>query len=178
VRKTLVLNICLWLSIAIILVNLISCMDTASSKTTSSPQDIRAIVELAKNAWIARDADALAQLFTPNGELIVPGQRWQGQAKIRSEVAKFAQQYTDVKITIHRMIVEDNSRSVRVGEAFASAKASACAEMLCQRAAVEWHYEDTETATGKHNQADDAIVIEVQNGRISYWREYFDTSSK
>ena len=147
-------------------------MDTASGKNTSSPQDIRAIVELAKNAWIARDADALAQLFTPNGELIVPGQRWQGQAKIRSEVAKFAQQYTDVKITIHRMIVEDNSRSVRVGEA------SACAERLCQRAAVEWHYEDTETATGKHNQVDDAIVIEVQNGQISYWREYFDASSK
>jgi uncharacterized protein (TIGR02246 family) len=129
-------------------------MDTASSKNISLPQEIRALVELAQNAWIARDADALAQLFTPNGELIVPGQRWQGQAKIREEVAKFAGQYTDVKITIHRTIFEGN------------------------RAAVEWHYEDTETATGKRNQADDAIVIEVQNGRISYWREYFDMSSK
>ena len=129
-------------------------MDTTSSKNTSSPQEIREIVELAKNAWIARDADALAQLFTPNGELIIPGQRWQGQAKIRSEVAKFAGQYTNVKITIRSTIVEGN------------------------RAAVEWHYEDMETATGKHNQANDAIVIEVQNGRISYWREYFDTGGK
>ena len=137
-----------------ILVNLTSCMDTTSGKNTSSPQEMREIVELAKNAWIARDADALAQLFTPNGELIVPGQRWQGQAKIRSEVAKFAGQYTNVKITIHSTIVEGN------------------------RAAVEWHYEDTETATGKRNQANDAIVIEVQNGRISYWREYFDTGGK
>jgi uncharacterized protein (TIGR02246 family) len=153
-RKTLVLNLCRWLTTGIILVNLISHMDTALSKNTSSPQEIRAIVELAKNAWIARDADALAQLFTPNGELIAPGQRWQGQVKIREEVAKFAGQYTDVKITIHRTIVEGN------------------------RAAVEWHYEDTETATGKRNQADDAIVIEVQNGRISYWREYFDPSIK
>ena len=59
-----------------ILVNLTSCMDTTSGKNTSSPQEMREIVELAKNAWIARDADALAQLFTPNGELIVPGQRW------------------------------------------------------------------------------------------------------
>ncbi len=143
-----------WLSIGIIIVNLISYMDLAESKNISSPQEIRAIVEQAQNAWIARDADALAQLFTPDGELIVPGQRWQGQAKIREEVAKFSRLYTDVQITIHRTIVDGN------------------------HAAVEWHYEDTEKATGKRSQADDAIVIEVKNGRISYWREYFDISGK
>ena len=129
-------------------------MDLAESKNISSPQEIRAIVERAKNAWIDRDADALAQLFTPDAQLIVPSQRWQGQAQIREEIAKFARQYTDVRITIHRTIVDGN------------------------QAAVEWHYEDTETATGKSSQADDAIVIEVKNGRISYWREYFDTSGK
>ena len=143
-----------WLSIGIIIVNLISYMDLAESKNISSPQEIRAIVEQAQNAWVARDADALAQLFTPDGELIVPGQRWQGQAKICEEVAKFSRLYTDVQITIHSTIVDGN------------------------RAAVEWHYEDTEKATGKRSQADDAIVIEVTNGRISYWREYFDTSGK
>ncbi len=129
-------------------------MDLAESRNISSPQEIRAIVERAKNAWVARDADALAQLFTPDAQLIVPGQRWQGQAKIREEVAKFSRLYTDVQITIHRTIVDGN------------------------HAAVEWHYEDTEKATGKRSQADDAIVIEVKNGRISYWREYFDTSGK
>ena len=143
-----------WLSIGIIIVNLISYMDLAESKNISSPQQIRAIVKQAQNAWVARDADALAQLFKPDGVLIVPGQRWRGQAKIREEVAKFSRLYTDVQITIHRTIVEGN------------------------RAAVEWHYEDTEKATGKRSQADDAIVIEVTNGRISYWREYFDTSGK
>ena len=143
-----------WLAVGIIIVNLITYMDLAESKNISSPQEIRAIVEQAKNAWVARDADALAQLFTPDAQLIVPGQRWQGQAKIRTEVAKFARLYTDVQITIHRTIVDGNC------------------------AAVEWHYEDTETATGKRSQADDAIVIEVKNGRISYWREYFDTSGK
>jgi uncharacterized protein (TIGR02246 family) len=149
-----VFNLLRWLTIGIILVNLIACMDLAESKNISSPQEIREIVEQAQNAWIDRDADALAQLFTPDAQLIVPGQRWQGQAKIREEVAKFARLYTDVRITIHRTIVDGN------------------------RAAVEWHYEDTETATGKRNQADDAIVIEIENGRISYWREYFDTSGK
>jgi uncharacterized protein (TIGR02246 family) len=154
VSKAVTFKLLGWLSIRIIIVNLISYMDLAESKNISSPQEIRAIVEQAQNAWVARDADALAQLFTPDGELIVPGQRWQGQAKIREEVAKFSRLYTDVQITIHRTIVDGN------------------------QAVVEWHYEDTETATGKRSQADDAIVIEVNNGRISYWREYFDTSSK
>jgi uncharacterized protein (TIGR02246 family) len=154
VSKAVTFKLLGWLSIGIIIVNLISYMDLAESKNISSPQEIRAIVEQAQNAWVARDADALAQLFTPDGELIVPGQRWQGQAKIREEVAKFSRLYTDVQITIHRTIVDGN------------------------QAVVEWHYEDTETATGKRSQADDAIVIEVNNGRISYWREYFDTSSK
>ncbi|WP_198288434.1 nuclear transport factor 2 family protein [Chamaesiphon minutus] len=131
-----------------------SAMDPNASQNSVPLPDIRATIELAKNAWIARDADALAQLFTEDGTLIVPGQKWQGQAKIRSQIAKFARDYTDVRITINQMIIDGD------------------------RAAVEWHYEDTEKATGKRNQSDDAIVVEVKNGRISYWREYFDTGGK
>lgn len=135
-------------------------MSLAASQLSSPSPDIRSTIELARTAWIARDADALAQLFTEDGILIVPGQRWQGRARIRSEIAKFAQDYTDVSITIDRIIIDRDSRS----------------ERLCQRAAVEWHYEDTERATGKRNRADDAIFIEVENGQIRYWREYFDTA--
>jgi uncharacterized protein (TIGR02246 family) len=129
-------------------------MSLAASQNSSLPQDIRSTIELARKAWSDRDADALAELFTEDGTLIVPGQRWQGQTRIRSQIAKFARDYTDVSITIERIIIDGD------------------------RAAVEWHYEDTEKATGKRNRSDDAIVLEVQNGRISYWREYFDTGGK
>ncbi|WP_245894294.1 nuclear transport factor 2 family protein [Chamaesiphon polymorphus] len=134
--------------------SLMSAMDLDISQNSLPSPDIKATIELAKNAWVARDADALAQLFTEDGTLIVPGQIWQGRDKIRSEIAKFAREYTDVSITIHQIIIDG------------------------QRAAVEWHYEDTEQATGNRNQSDDAIVLEVENGRISYWREYFDTGGK
>jgi uncharacterized protein (TIGR02246 family) len=151
---TVIWHLCRWLSIGIILIGLMSAMDLAPSQNSLPSPDIRATIELAKNAWIARDADALAQLFTEDGTLIVPGQKWQGQAQIRSEIAKFARDYTDISITINQIIIDGD------------------------RAAVEWHYEDTEKATGNRNQSDDAIVIEVKNGRISYWREYFDTGAK
>ncbi len=150
--RTVVSNLFKQLLVGIILINLIFSMD-ASAKQHRPQQDIRALIEQAKDAWVARNADALAQLFAPDGELIVPGQRWRGQARIREEISKFAQQYTDVSIEIRRVVVDGN------------------------QAAVEWHYQDTEKATGKCNQADDAIVLEVKDGRLSYWREYFDTET-
>ena len=125
----------------------------AFANQSRKQEDIRALIKQARDAWVARDANALAQLFAPDGELIVPGERWQGQAKIREEVASFAQQYSDVKIEIRRIIVEDN------------------------QAVVEWYYEDTEKATGLRNKADDAIIVDFKDGRISRWREYFDNKT-
>lgn len=125
----------------------------ASANQYRKQEEIRTLIKQARDAWVARDAEALAQLFTLDGELIVPGQRWQGQAKIREEVTRFAQQYSDVKIDIKRIIIEDN------------------------QAAVEWGYEDTEKATNFHNKADDVIVVDFKDGRISRWREYFDTKT-
>jgi uncharacterized protein (TIGR02246 family) len=118
-----------------------------------NPEDIRIAIAQARDAWIARDAEALAALFAPNGEIIVPGQRWQGQERIRQEVADFAQHYSDVKIEIRQIIVDGD------------------------RAVVEWYYEDTENATGRRNKADDVIVINFKEGRIGRWREYFDTET-
>ncbi len=113
-------------------------------------QNIRVLLKQARDAWVARDANALAQIFAPDGELIVPGKRWHGQAEIREEVSRFAQQSTDVKIEIRRIIVEGN------------------------QAVVEWYYEDTEKATGLCHKADDAIIVDFKDGHISRWREYFD----
>lgn len=116
-------------------------------------EDIQTLIKQAREAWVARDAEALTQLFTTDGEIIVPGQRWRGQARIREEVTRFAQQYSDVKIEIRRIIIEDN------------------------QAAVEWYYEDTEKATGLRNKVDDVIVVDFKDGRISRWREYFDSTT-
>ncbi|MFE1747377.1 nuclear transport factor 2 family protein [Coleofasciculus sp. H7-2] len=118
-----------------------------------NPEDIRIAIAIARDAWIARDAEALAALFAPDGEIIVPGQRWQGQERIRQEVTHFAQQYSDVRIEIPQIIVDGD------------------------RAVVEWYYEDPENATGRRNKADDVIVINFKEGRISRWREYFDTET-
>ncbi|WP_035140092.1 nuclear transport factor 2 family protein [Fischerella sp. PCC 9605] len=115
--------------------------------------EIPNLIHQAKDAWVALDGDALAQLFTLDGELIVPGQKWQGQAKIREAVSRLGQQSKEIKIDIQRIIISGD------------------------QAVVEWHYEETEKATNHHTSTDDAIVIDFQDGRISRWREYFDTET-
>ncbi len=122
----------------------------AQSKQQNS---IRTTIETAREAWMRQDIDALVQLFTPDGVLIVPGQQWQGHDRIREALNDFAQSSSDVQIEIKRIIIEGN------------------------QAAVEWYYEDVEKATGYHNQADDVIVVDFEGERISRWREYFDTET-
>jgi len=117
------------------------------------PDEIRAMIEQAGQAWVAGDADAFAALFTPDGEFIVPGKRLQGQAAIREVLARFAERYSDVRVDIRRTIIDGD------------------------QAVVEWYWEDTKNATGVRNRADDAIVVDFKDGRISRWREYIDTQS-
>jgi len=140
------------LSTLFIIFNLTFSMNPVTAQNRSQ-QNIRSLIEQARNAWVTRDVDTLTELFTDDGELIVPGQRSRGRARIREQIANFAQKYMDVNITIQRIVIDGN------------------------QAAVEWHYEDTEKSTGKRSQADDAIILEVKDGQICYWREYFDTYS-
>ncbi len=117
------------------------------------PDEIRTLIEQAGRAWITGDADAFATLFTPDGEFVVPGKRWRAQPAIREVLAGFAARYSDVRIDIRRIIVEGD------------------------QAVVEWYWEDTKNGTGMRNRADDAIVVDFRDGRISRWREYIDTQS-
>jgi len=115
-------------------------------------EQCRSIIQQAAEAWITGNADSFASLFLPDGEFIVPNNRWVGTEKIRQVAADFATDY-EVKIEIRRIIVED------------------------ERAVVEWYWSDTEKATGKCNQAEDAIVVDFRVGKISRWREYIDATS-
>ncbi len=40
--------------------------------------------------------------------------------------------------------------------------------------AVEWTWSETNKKTGKQSQAEDAIIFELEKGKIKYWREYID----
>lgn len=114
---------------------------------------VEAAVARAQAAWINGDADVFANLFTPDGEFIVPGLRLRGQAAIRKLTADVSAGLVDVSIEVRRIILDG------------------------EQAAVEWYWEDTNPATGQRNRADDVIVIDFRGDRIQKWREYIDTQT-
>ncbi|MGL5877496.1 MAG: nuclear transport factor 2 family protein [Xenococcaceae cyanobacterium] len=116
-------------------------------------EQIKAAIAQAAKAWIKGDAEGFASLFLPDGEFIVPGDRWVGREQIHQAVLDYTSAYSEVKIDIRRIVVDGNC------------------------AFVEWHWEDKENATGKVSKADDAIAVDFQDGLISRWREYIDSTT-
>lgn len=125
---------------------------SASIESACMQAAIHSIIQQARDAWVNGDADAFASLFTADGEFLVPGNRWVGQEAIRQVAADFAASSSGVTVEIRRIMVEGN------------------------QAAVEWYWEDTDSS-GRLNRADDVIMIDFVDGRISRWREYIDTQT-
>jgi uncharacterized protein (TIGR02246 family) len=123
-------------------------------------QQVRNIIEQAANAWMRLDPDAFASLFTPDGEIVGLNSHMVGQAAIRQFVIDFSTIASDVSIKISQILIAhpsmDNSE--------------------VDRAVVEWHWESIEKSTGWQYLADDAIIINFRDGRISRWREYADSN--
>ena len=114
--------------------------------------EIRSTIQQAAQAWMTGDANAFANLFAPNGEFITPGRACRGQDAIREVTASFAARHSNVNISIMRIIIDGD------------------------QAVVEWQWQDTDDATGVRHRADDAIVIDFNDGLIARWREYIDNS--
>lgn len=131
---------------------LIRMADAKTIQQNPSRLEIESAIETARNAWISGDADAFADLFTQNGEFIVPGQIYRGKAAIRDVIAGFSKTHSNVQIGIQRIIIEAN------------------------QAVVEWRWQDTD-AVGKQTIAEDAIVVDFVGTQISRWREYIDEAT-
>ncbi|HEY9764407.1 MAG TPA: nuclear transport factor 2 family protein [Trichocoleus sp.] len=122
--------------------------------TISPFMTVDEIILAAQNAWLSGDADRFAGLFDQIGQFVVPGNEWVGQGNIRDAFQEYIDAYEVINIEVTQIIQEGD------------------------RAFVEWRWSDRERGTSNVSQAEDAVVIETQAGRIIRWREYTDTCSR
>jgi uncharacterized protein (TIGR02246 family) len=116
-------------------------------------EQAQALVERQARAWEQADTEAAVADFAPDGVFISPGGRWQGHDEIRAAMQGFYEHATDVSVKITRVLINGN------------------------QGAAEWVWSEIRYAGGSRHTAEDAVIFELRNGKIIYWREYFDTAN-
>ncbi len=102
-------------------------------------------------AWRTGDFAAAAADWHPEGVLTAPGNRVRFAA-LAETVRRFHDDYGDLRVTITN--------------AFASADG--------RRIALEWLWDVTRRRDAARSITADAILVDLDNGLIRSWREYFD----
>jgi uncharacterized protein (TIGR02246 family) len=123
-------------------------------KTMLSEDQLRALVERLAAHWRRGDVSASLADFADHAVLVTPERRYIGRAAISAALEDFYSQVARVEIDIGRIVADAHT----------------------QRVAVEWRWSETARVSGTLTRYDDAIVGELRDGKIVYWREYITPS--
>ncbi|MDJ0649672.1 MAG: nuclear transport factor 2 family protein, partial [Xenococcaceae cyanobacterium MO_188.B19] len=113
-------------------------------------QDVEAIIHRQASAWENGAVETIVSDFAEDSVFIAAGQKFQGKKAIKAVAEAYFQQFTATKIDIKRIIIEDDS------------------------AAVEWDWSDINRSSNLSSFAEDAIIFQLKNDKIVYWREYIE----
>jgi uncharacterized protein (TIGR02246 family) len=115
-----------------------------------SSEQIQEMVVRQAQAWETQDERAIADDFAEDAIFIAAGFKFAGKQQIRKAAQDYFKQFHQTSVKIKRIIIDDDC------------------------GAVEWDWRDQNRQTGKEGFAEDAIIFELANGKIIYWREYIE----
>jgi len=124
-----------------------------NSNDLTSQEQLLAMLERQATAWKTGDFSLASADWDPNGVLTAPGNR-----------VPFA----ELEATIRRFHADFGDLDVTITNAFLSADGS--------KIALEWLWAVTRRRDGMRSTTPDAILVDLKDGRIFEWREYFDTA--
>src|SRR3954471_2965193 len=115
---------------------------------------IRALVERQARAWERNDFDLAAGDWLPDGVLTSPGGVIPAPI-LRATMEDFHTKYTNLSVTITNVFASPDGAKV----------------------AIEWLWAVTRKSDGASSLTSDAIIVDLVDGKIQSWREYFDLST-
>ena len=111
------------------------------------------ILERQTAAWNAADIDAILQDFAPDAVLTgASGQMLSGLPAIRQSLTAFFSAFAQIRLTLRAVVAQGDT------------------------AACEWEFSCRHRATGNAARLPASVFIACANGRITHWREYWDTA--
>ena len=126
----------------------LSCGEAESFQGTGDAA-VEALVRDHAQAWMTGDTALARRILHEDARFAYPRKRVDKETWI-SELAAFHRAAEDVRVYVHRVVVD--------GSEFA----------------VEWQFASTDGTTGARTAVGDAIIGEVRDGRIVLWKEYLD----
>jgi len=105
-------------------------------------------------AWISADLATIVALFAPYGLFVSPAGAAYGHDQIRAVAAAYFQEFACVGVQIRRVLADGS------------------------RGAAEWTWQETTRGAAELRTMEDAIVFEVRDNKLVYWREYFDPNQR
>ncbi|MBE9045741.1 nuclear transport factor 2 family protein [Pleurocapsales cyanobacterium LEGE 10410] len=116
----------------------------------NTKEQIAEMVIRQAKAWEQQDAEAIANDFAQDAIFIAAGFKFEGKQQIEQAARDYFKQFERTEVEIKRVIISD------------------------RQGAVEWDWRDFNRQTGKEGYAEDAIIFELEDGKIVYWREYIE----
>jgi ketosteroid isomerase-like protein len=104
-------------------------------------------------SWEQNNFDLAKNDWHPEGVLVSPAGEW-ATSELAKAMQDFHQNFRDLQVTIKNIIANPNQ----------------------DKLAVEWDWSVTRRKDGLRGTTPDAILAELQDGKIISWREYFDLS--
>jgi ketosteroid isomerase-like protein len=108
-------------------------------------------------AWETEDLDAIMADYAPDVVHITPGGRRVGTATMRENNERYIADFTGFEVALTRLILDGTQEDTQ--------------------GALEWTWTEIRRSDGRRRSVDDAIVFVLRDGKIAYWREYFDTAA-
>jgi uncharacterized protein (TIGR02246 family) len=114
---------------------------------------ILAALNAQTRAWEAGDLDALLADFAPDAVLLAPATYLSGTDAIRTSFASYLATHSVRRIDLTRVVIDGDA------------------------GALEWTWHEIRHTDSQQNTVDDAIIFTFHAGKITHWREYFDTTT-
>ncbi|MBE2236379.1 MAG: nuclear transport factor 2 family protein [Caldilineaceae bacterium] len=114
-------------------------------------ESIRLLVDRQAEAWRRNNFDLAAGDWLPHGVLISPGGEFPAST-LRATMHEFHASFADLQIEITNLFASPDGTKV----------------------AIEWLWSVTRRRDGVRGTTADAIIVDLVDGKILSWREYFD----
>ena len=124
-----------------------------SSKNDNTVK-IRELVDRQVQAWEKHDFGIAAPDWLPSGELISPGGHVPAE-EMQAAMTGYFKHFSDLRVTVKNVFISTDGA----------------------KAAIEWAWDVTRRRDGARAVTHDAIIVDLVDGKIASWREYFDFSN-